>query len=183
MVAVVDGPEAGKTRGRGWPLKTWLILGAIMAPVLAGGIFMSLTAERQTSEDSGTAQLASGNAGGPIDVFTGPDHTVYHSAAPLPSDASPRADGKPTLVWFTNTTCGRCEEMKFAHPVASGFRDRLVFVEKATDRDGAADAYGVTATPAFVLIDARGKEVTRFGYVRTAEELGAAIARALGLVR
>ena len=123
------------------------------------------------------------HAGTPIEVFTGPDHTVYHSAAALPSSSSPRADGKPTLAWFTNTNCGRCEDMKFAHTVAAEFRGRLVFIEKATDRDTAAATLGVTAVPAFVLLDARGTELARFGYLADAAALKRAIESALADVK
>lgn len=163
----------------GWPLKTWLILAAMVIPVLGGGVYMAVGAQRQTKSDAAIARLAAENAGTPIEVFTGPDHTVYHSAAALPSSASPRADDKPTLAWFTNTNCGRCEDMKFAHTVAAEFRGRLVFIEKATDRDTAAATLGVTAVPAFVLLDARGREMGRFGFQPDSVSLRAAITNAL----
>ena len=38
--------------------------------------------------------------GGTITVYRGA-HTVYHSDAPLPTAAAPRADGKATLAWFS----------------------------------------------------------------------------------
>lgn len=174
------GPAPAPT---GWTPKTWLILAAMIVPVLAGGIYMAVGAERQTREDPAAMRLAAANAGTAIEVFTGPDHTVYHSSAALPTDAAPRADGKPTLVWFSNTNCSRCEDMTFAHAVAAEFSGRAVFVEKATDRDTATGAYAVTAAPTFVLIDARGKEAARFGYAATAGELRAAIAGALAALR
>jgi hypothetical protein len=40
---------------------------------------------------------------GRITVYRGV-HTVYHSDAPLPTAAAPRADGKATLVWFSQPT-------------------------------------------------------------------------------
>jgi thiol-disulfide isomerase/thioredoxin len=91
---------------------------------------------------------------------------VYHSAAPLPSASAPRADGKPTLVWFSGTWCEYCEQMdSFAHETANGFAARMVFVEKSVDDDrSAASRYGIRGTPTFVLIDARGKELGRFGF-------------------
>ena len=167
----------------GWPLKTWLILAAMVIPVLGGGVYMAVGAQRQTKSDAAIARLAAENAGTSIEVFTGPEHTVYHSVAALPSSASPRADGKPTLAWFTNTNCSRCEEMKFAHTVAAEFRDRLVFVEKATDRDNAAATLAVTSVPAFVLLDARGTELVRFGYLADAATLKASIESALAAAK
>ena len=163
----------------GWPVKTWLILALLTIPVLAGGAYMAIGAERQTKVDPTILQLAKENSGGAVDAFTGPKHTVYHSLSALPSEASPRADGKPVLVWFTNTHCSRCEDMNFAQQVAATFRERMVFVEKATDRDTSAAVLGVRDLPTFVLLDARGQEVGRFGFQPDAAALKSAIENAL----
>ena len=37
----------------------------------------------------------------PVTVQRGGPHTVYHSAAPLPTADAPRPDGRATLVWFS----------------------------------------------------------------------------------
>lgn len=163
-----------------WTLKTWAIFLAIMLPVLAGGIWLVLAADRQSSEDPAIAALARVNAGGDVQVFTGAKHTVYQSSAPLPSAANPRPDGKPTLVWFSTSNCGDCGRMDpFAHRTASAFTQRMLFIEKAADRDVSAARYEVTETPTFVLIDSRGLEITRFGFEETAETFAAMIEQAL----
>lgn len=161
---------AKPARQKRWGVKTWAIFLSIMLPVLAGGGWMVVAAERQTKEDPALAALARSNAGGEVQVFTGAKHTVYQSLSPLPSAASPRADGKPTLVWFTTSNCGDCGRMdSFAHQTAAEFAKRIAFVEKAADRDVSAARYGVSGTPTFVLIDARGEEVARFGFQKTQE--------------
>ncbi len=105
---------------------------------------------------------------------------MYHSVAPLPSDGAPRSDGKPTLVWFSGTWCEFCERMEpFAHQAASGFTDRLVFVEKSVDDRSAAARYGVRGTPTFVLVDASGEEIARFGFQPTSAAFAQAIETAL----
>ena len=163
-----------------WTLKTWVIFLAIMLPVLAGAIWLALAIDRQTQENPAIAALARSNAGGEVQVFTGPEHTVYQSLAPLPSAAAARADGKPTLVWFSTSNCGDCGRMDpFAHRTASAFTPRMVFVEKAADRDVSAARYGVSGTPTFVLIDARGVEVARFSFEDSAETFAAMIEQAL----
>ena len=51
----------------------------------------------------------------------------------------------------------------FAHEVASEVMGDVTFVEKSVDHDrSAASRYGVRGTPTFILIDARGREITRF---------------------
>ena len=127
-----------------------------------------------------TAALAARNAGGDIQVFTGPNHTVYQSVAALPSGNTPRADGRPTLVWFSGTNCHFCEQMEpFAHQVASEFLQRAAFAEKAVDKSDIGSRYGIRGTPTFVLLDAQGKEITRFGFQKTAAEFRQQIEQAL----
>ncbi len=67
----------------------------------------------------------------------------------------------------------------FAHQTAAEFAARMVFVEKAADRDVSAAKYGVSDTPTFVLIDARGAEIARFGFEADRGQFGAAIEAAL----
>ncbi|MEO6397345.1 MAG: thioredoxin family protein [Tepidiformaceae bacterium] len=163
-----------------WTAKTWLIFLAIMLPVLGGGGWMFVAAERQTREDPALASLARSNAGGEVQAFTGAKHTVYQSVAPLPSEDSPRADAKLTLVWFTTSNCTDCGRMDdFAHRVAAQFTARLAFVEKAADRDTSAARLGVTEAPTFVLIDDRGQELERFGFERTQASFSARVEAAL----
>ena len=167
---------AKPARQKRWGVKTWAIFLSIMLPVLAGGGWMVLAAERQTKEDPVVAALARSNAGGEVQVFTGAKHTVYQSVASLPSASAPRPDGRPTLVWFTTSNCGDCGRMdSFAHQTAAEFAKRVAFVEKAADRDVSAARYGVTDTPTFVLIDARGEEVARFGVQASREQFAAKI--------
>jgi thioredoxin-related protein len=63
----------------------------------------------------------------------------------------------------------------WALDAAKGMSDRVAFVEKDVNSDGSARAYGVRGTPTFIVIDAKGKELARFGYQRTAEEFVATI--------
>ena len=171
---------AKPARQKRWGVKTWVIFLSIMLPVLAGGGWLVVAADRPTKEDPAVAALARANAGGDVQVFTGSKHTVYQSAAPLPSAASPRADGEPTLVWFTTSNCGDCGRMdSFAHQTAKEFSGRMAFVEKAADRDVSAAHYGVSATPTFVLIDARGEEIARFGFQGTKGQFAAFIEQLL----
>lgn len=163
-----------------WSAKTWAIFLAIMLPVLLGGAWMVMAAERQTKEDPALAALARSNAGSEVQVFTGAKHTVYQSLAPLPSAAASRADGRPTLVWFSTSNCSDCGRMdSFAHQTAAAYATRFVFVEKAADRDVSAAKYRVSDTPTFVLIDARGTELARFGFEPDAQQFEAAIEAAL----
>jgi thiol-disulfide isomerase/thioredoxin len=102
----------------------------------------------------------------------------------LPDESRPPADGKPTLVWFSGTWCEFCERMEpYAHDVMSRYREQAVFVEKSVDDDRSAAArYGIRGTPTFVLINASGREITRFGFQASANEFAATIEQALRLV-
>ncbi len=128
--------------------------------------------------------LAEESSSGPVRVLTGSAHTVYHSTLPVPPQATPRGDGRPTLVWFSGTWCTFCERMEpFAHGTASQFRERLVFVEKSVDHDrAAASRYGVRGTPTFVLVDAVGEEIARFHYQSNAVAFADAILSALDVI-
>jgi len=140
----------------GWGAAGLAIVALLGAAFLAGG--------EPIAADPVTESLARSNAGTDVTVYRGRAHTVYHSTADLPSDEAPRADGQPTLVWFSATWCTVCERMDpFAHEVASAVTGDVTFVEKSVDHDrSAASRYGVRGTPTFILIDARGREITRF---------------------
>ena len=68
----------------------------------------------------------------------------------------------------------------YAHPTASRFAERMVFVEKSVDDDRSAAArYGVRSRPTLVLIDATGREINRFSFQPTGQAFAAAITSAL----
>ena len=140
-----------------------------------GLLFLVITSQGATiPADAATEQLARTNAGTGITVYSGTHHVVYQSDAPLPTAATPRADGRPTLVWFSAVWCPVCERMApFAHETASGYTDRLVFVEKSVDEDrSSTNRYGVSGTPTFIMLDAAGREVMRFHGQRDAKLFG-----------
>ena len=181
MAMPAETPLPAKpARQKRWTVKPWVIFLSIMLPVLAGSGWMVVAAERQTKEDPAMAALARANARSDVQVFTGSKHTVYQSVSPLPNAASPRPDGQPTLVWFTTANCADWGRMdSFAQQTASGCASRMVFVEKTIDRDVSAGRYSVRSAPAFVLIDARGEEISRFGFQTTKEAFGAMIEQSL----
>lgn len=176
-------PRRGATsrRRRTFQWKQWSAWSVGIVAVVAIGYAAVAYSGSQTEEDPAITALARENAGGPISVYTGSHHTVYHSSRPLPTSSSPTSDGRPTLVWFSGTWCEFCEQMEpFAHEVASEFRDRLIFVEKSVDHDrNAAGRYGIRGTPTFVLIDDEGRELARFGFVRNAADFAAQIEASL----
>lgn len=168
---------------RGIPLATigWSIGGLAVVALLILALSASGSAQQA---DAATEQLARANAGTDVTVHSGSAHVVYHSDPPLPSRAAPRADGQPTLVWFSGTWCHICEQMApFAHETASAFTDRLVFVEKSVDHDRSSSSrYGVRGTPTFVMLDAAGSEVMRFHGSPDAASFATQIERALAAV-
>ncbi|MEZ4552781.1 MAG: thioredoxin family protein [Dehalococcoidia bacterium] len=165
-------------------MRRWLPLAAVAALVIALGVY----ALGGSSDEGGggaasaaTQEAAEANAGGAVVRYSGSHHTVYHSPDPLPSADAPSPDGRPTLVWFSGTSCEFCAQMEpFAHQTAAGFRDRMRFVEKEANRDrGASSKYAVRGTPTFVLLDGAGREVTRFFYQPSAAQFSGAIEAAL----
>ena len=142
------------------------MVGWSLGGIAAVGLLVVALTSQGTAQpaDAATEQLARLNAGTEITAYSGSGHVVYHSDAPLPSADAPRADGQPTLVWFSATWCHSCEQMApFAHETARAYGDQLVFVEKSVDHDReAAGRYGVRGTPTFVMLDATGREVVRF---------------------
>lgn len=166
-------PRGPKTKKRSPVVKSLLPWAAGLAAAIAIVAFVYFGSGSSTEADPAVAALAQENAGGAaVRVLTGSHHTVYHSTERLPTSSSPRADGKATLVWFSGTWCEYCEQMEpYAHRTASEFTDAFVFVEKSVDDDrDAAGRFGVRGTPTFVLIDASGRELTRFGFRRSEED-------------
>lgn len=136
-------------------------IGIAVALTMFGGVLVYVFGN---SPEPDAPPVAAGDDG--VRVIEGSVHTVRHTEAPLPSSDNPRADGLPTLVWFSGTWCHFCEAMSpFAHDTAEEFTGELVFVEKSVDHDrDAANSFGVRGTPTFVLIDDTGGELVRFGY-------------------
>jgi len=99
----VPATESPAPRPRPATRRTGLALAGLAAAACAPG-------------GSGAAPVGSPAAGGggapddlppvfdrsaPVTVQRGGPHTVYHSAAPLPTAGAPRPDGRATLVWFS----------------------------------------------------------------------------------
>lgn len=174
---------AARSRSRargGLPITTiaWSIGGVAVLALL---VFAIAAQGGGRAADPATEALARANAGTDVTVYSGRAHVVYQSDGPLPSTALPRADGQPTLVWFSAVWCEVCERMDpFAHATASRYTDRLVFVEKSIDEDRQSSSrYGVRGTPTFIMLDSAGREVSRFHGQRDAASFGFAIEQAL----
>ena len=152
----------------------------VVLPTLLLAVWLWGEAGGESEVDQAMVDLAGANAGGPVEVFTGTEHTVYHSSTPLPMPEAPRADGRLTVVWLARTTCGDCAGMRpFAQVVASEFRAEAAFVEKAVDRDAALSQVAVAQLPYFQVRDASGAVLGGFGRQRSAEEFRAALAGAI----
>ena len=168
----------GKRGGFAW--QRWAL---VAGGVLGFALLVYLAQDGASSGGSTPAMesVASQNAGTEVRVLRGSHHIVYHSSAPLPTSKSPRADGKPTLVWFSGTWCEFCEQMEpWAHETAAEYTGRMVFVEKSVDHDrDAANRYGVRGTPTFVLIDAAGRPLGQFFFQPSQSGFRAAIDQAL----
>ncbi len=174
--AMTTTPRRGWWNPR-WGWKTWAVAALMVLPTLGFAVWVLLEAGGESPIDPGLQALAEANAGGPVVAISGTEHTIYHSPAPLPTAAEPRADGRRTVVWFTSPSCARCDGMLFVHRVMSGYREQFVFVEKSIGRDTAGERYGIDATPAFLVIDASGKELGRFGYIQDEEGFRRELAR------
>lgn len=146
----------------GWSWKVWAMAAAMAFPTLGFAVWVLLEAGGETGVDEAALALARSNAGGQVIAIQGTEHTIYHALDPLPSASSPRADGRPTLVWFTGPACAACEDLRGINTVMAGYRGRVVFMEKAADRDTAAARYAVGNDPVFLLVDASGEELGRF---------------------
>ena len=167
---------ATRSGGVNWQAWAWgggialAVVGLIALVALAGG--SSAGPDPQVE-----AQARAVNGGSDVRVYQGAQHTIYHSTAPLPSVSAPRIDGLPTLVWFTWTGCPFCRQMEdYIYDVAEQFSERMIFVEKSVNNDGGdSRRYGVIGTPTFVLLDATGGVIGRFGYQSGATALARAI--------
>ncbi|MDZ7729639.1 MAG: thioredoxin family protein [Dehalococcoidia bacterium] len=84
----------------------------------------------------------------------------------FPRPTSRRSRRAPTLVWFSAPWCHFCSQMSgFAHEAAEEFEGDVHFVEKSVELErDAVGRYGVRGTPTFVLIDAAGEPIGRFGF-------------------
>ena len=164
-------------------LALWAAAGVVAVAAL---VLVVKGTGHQSKLDAAVAVLAQQEAGsGTVSVHTGPNHTVYQWSEPLPTANAPRADGKPTLVWFSATTCTFCEHMQsYAYQTAQPFTSTMAFVEKGYDTGGSGDfgRYGVAGTPTFILIDAKGREIARFGFQDSAQRFAAAIQAALARI-
>ena len=155
----------------GWSVKVWAMVAFLVLPTLAFAVWVLAEAGGETAIDPGVQALAEGNAGAAVIAISGTEHTSYHSPGPLPSADAPREDGRLTLVWFTGPSCAACAEMGYIHPVMADYRDEVVTVEKAVDRDSADERLGIRGVPALVVLDAEGAELAR---VDDAEGMGEA---------
>lgn len=180
-------PSPTKPPGRwwnpGWSWKAWAIILAMVFPTAGLTAWVGLAARGESSVDPALEALARENAGSEVVAIRGPEHTAYHSLAPLPTEDAPRPDGRPTLVFFSAPACALCERMQFVHRLMASERQRLVFVEKSVDRDPVSGRYGIRETPAFVLIDAAGREVGRFGPISDEAAFRAKVEELLALAR
>ncbi len=149
----------------GYFSRNWVRLAAAL--VLVAGVVGFVVLSGDSTMESSPAD------GSNVRVLTGGVRTVQHSTLALPTTDSPQPEGRPTLVWFSATWCTTCARMDpYAKGVLESFSDRLVVVEKSVDHDQTSvDRYGVRATPTFVLIDASGKELSRFFFVPSGAEL------------
>ena len=174
-----DSKRPGRKPTRSQTRFLWMGAGVIaLIAVVALGILARPGNDEASPEGVAIAEQRSG---GPVRVLTGAAHTVYHSELPLPSSEAPQSEGKPTLVLFSGTWCTVCELMDpFVYETAGQFGERLVFVEKSVDHDRENTArYRIRGTPTFVLIDATGDEVGRFGYQRDGQSFASTISELL----
>ena len=130
----------------------------LVLPTLGFAVWVLIEAGGESAVDPELLALAEGNAGGAVIAIAGTEHTSFHWPGALPTESAPRTDGRLTLVWFTGPSCRDCERMTFVHRVMADFRDEVVTVEKAIDRDTSDERLGVTGIPAVVLLDVHGDE-------------------------
>src|SRR5690606_16750113 len=147
----------------------WLMVAFLVLPTLAFAVWVLVEAGGESMIDPETQALAEANAGASVIAISGTEHTSYHSPGALPTADAPREDGRFTLVWFTGPSCAACEDMGYIHRVMPDYRERVVTLEKAVDRDTADERLGIDEAPALVLLDAAGVEVAR---AEDAERMG-----------
>ncbi len=171
-------PDPARRGGVWWRSRRVAALATVALVLVALGGFFLLRGGGSAAVAPALAAEAQANSGGPVRVLNGV-HTVFHSELPLPSAAAPRSDGRYTVVWFSGTWCEFCAQMQsYANDSAAKFRDRLVFMEKSVDDDASdASRFHVRGTPTFVVLDAHGNEVSRFGFQTTAAAFEALLAQ------
>lgn len=145
----------------GWSLGVWAMVAAMLIPTLGFAVWVLYEAGGQTEVDPALLTIARENADGPITAITGTEHTVYHANNALPDANSPRSDDALTLVWFTSSSCSACDATGFEHRVMADYRENVVFVEKAADREGADERLGISSLPAFAWLDRDGNAIGR----------------------
>lgn len=102
-------PRAAAPRSTAGPARSrrgQLLAAAAAGSGLAGLVWWRASAGSPGGSADADIQVAAALAGvreSEIQPSTGGVHVIYHSTAPLPSPATPRADGKPSLVWFSAT--------------------------------------------------------------------------------
>lgn len=178
MTDQLAATETARKAGRpGRASVVWgLVIAIVVVPTLLLAVWLWSEAGGESGVDPEMVRLAEQNAGGPVQVFTGTEHTIYHSAAPLPSASNPRADGRRTVVWLTRATCAKCAGMRpFAQQVAAEFRGEAAFVEKSVDRDSALSRGAIPDLPSFQVLAPDGAVIASFGFQPTAEAFRAAL--------
>ncbi len=174
--------QRGQRQRRAWRVPAMWAGG--VAAVLFVGVFVVGLGGGGVAASPETLEIAEQIGAGPVRIYRGSAHTVYHSEQPLPTRAAPSSDERPTLVWFSGTWCSFCERMEpWIWDAANEFSGEVVFVEKSIDHDrDAARSYGIRGSPIFVLIDGSGSEIARFGYVANAGDFARAVETALARV-
>ena len=124
------------------------------------------SAPRSTSLDGdarAAAALLAGVTPDQISPSTRGIHIVYHSLGSVPSAATPRTDGKVTLLMLAATWCTTCRMMSsFVAPTVAKHSARLGLIEKDIDREQAlVRKFRVFGTPTFVVLDPLGNELGR----------------------
>ena len=111
---------------------------------------------------SGIAALAAPAVAAPAAVAPADD--LWSAKVPeFRADAA--VAGAPTVLYFTATWCGYCRQMERTTLSNAGVRTRLEpFTRIKLDFDQQPDLvarYRISGVPAFVMVDARGEEISR----------------------
>ncbi len=175
-----SGRQTRRSRSATAGQQPYLLVGGAAVLAILAFVFVR-SGGPEAPADPAQAQLASATRQARrVKVLTGSHHTVYHSVPPHPPRSAPRADGLPTLVGTRAPGASSASRWNLRTPVGRPVRGRMVFAEKSVDDDRqAASRYGIRGTPTFVLVDANGQEVARFGFQRDEQSFAAAIEAAL----